>query len=678
VSDLILSPIRRVRLFFGLSLALLVVILGASLWTTGRLRDAAGSAERAFSALEAATEAHLEVNRSDRFVRSYLDGGDPASLAGRRAADESLRSCLARLRRLLQDDTAGENRHDRIAAAVRGSAELNDRLIARRAAGRPTPAELVAGDAAMVSRRRQIHSLIHNVSIANEGAGLAESVRRARSNAAASLYINGIGGLIGIGVVLLAAAGTMRDLRARHRAQQALGASEERFRAAFSHAPVGMAMKTVTGAFVQVNPAFCALTGYREDELLAMNFRNLTHPGDVEESGRAIRRLLEGPDQSLVIEKRYIAKGGGQIWARTSLSLIPGRQGGEMLVIAQVEDVSERKHAAEHLEHQASHDALTGLPNRALLFAAMGAAIEEAGPGGGPLAVLLIDLDGFKRINDTYGHRYGDVVLREVGGRLRDILRPSDMVARLGGDEFAILLPGEDGRGAAEVAGRASAELGRVIEVDGLRLEIGASIGIAVYPEHARDSEALLHRADGAMYVAKRSGADPGVRAGGPPGAGAPDPPLVAELWRGIEAGQMLLHYQPLMDIMAGTAVGVEALVRWRHPREGLLPPSRFIPTAERSGLIQPLDFWVLETALMQCAAWQRGRDRIDGVRQHVGREPQGSTDRRGRRRPAGEDGGGGGVADPGGDREYDDVRPSPGEGRLGHPPRCGRESLDR
>jgi diguanylate cyclase (GGDEF)-like protein/PAS domain S-box-containing protein len=601
VSHLIPSPVRRVRLFFGLALALLVVILCASLWTTALLRDAARSASRAFGALEAATEAHLEVNRSDRFVRSYLDGGDPASLAGRPAAEEGLRSCLARLRRLLKDDTAGENRHDRIAAAVRGSVELNDRLIARRAAGRSTPAELVAWDAAMVSWRRQIHFLIHDVSIANQGAGLAESVGRAQSNAAASLYINGIGGLIGIGVVLLAAAGTMRDLRARHRDQQALGASEERFRAAFSHAPVGMAMTTVAGVYVQVNPAFCVLTGYSEGELLAMDSRALTHPDDLEEGEEAIRRLLEGPDQSLAIEKRYIAKDGHQIWARTNISLIPGRRGGEVLVIVQVEDVSERRHAAERLVHQASHDALTGLPNRALLLATMGAAIEKAHP----LAVLLIDLDGFKRINDTYGHRYGDVVLREVGGRLRGILRPSDMVARLGGDEFAILLPGEDGMGAAEFAGRASAELGRVIEVDGLRLEIGASIGIAVYPEHAGDSDALLHRADGAMYAAKRSGADPGGRAGGPLGDGPPDPPLVAELRRGIDAGQMLLHYQPLMYIRAGTTVGVEALVRWRHPREGLLPPSRFIPAAERSGLIRLLDLWALGAALTQCAAWR-------------------------------------------------------------------------
>ena len=545
-----------------MALGLLVLILLASMWTTARFREAARSAARGCSAFEAATQAHRQIVLSYQAVRSYLSGGDPASLADRRAADAALRSCLVILRRLLEDDPTGQRHHHLIEAALRGQAEQSDRLIARRAARRPTPAELVEWDLAIDPWQSKVHFLIDDVAMADERAGLAESVRRAEFHAAASLYINEIGGLIGIAVVLLASSSTMRDLRARHQAQQALGASEERFRAAFAHAPVGMAMTTVAGVLVQANPAFCALTGYSEDELRAKDFRTLTHPDDVEESERAIRQLLESPDQSPVIEKRYIARSEDQIWARTSLSLIPGRRGGEMLVIAQVEDVSERKHASDRLAYQASHDALTGLPNRALLFTEMTAAIEEADARCSPLAVLLLDLDGFKGINDTHGHRYGDIVLQEVGVRLRGILRPADLVARLGGDEFAILLPGEDGVGAASIARRAATALSRVVEVDGLSLEIGASIGIAVYPEHARDSDTLLHRADGAMYAAKRSGPSSSARAGALAYDGEPDPNSVTESRRGIKAGPMLLHDRTPIDLMAGVAVGVQATAR--------------------------------------------------------------------------------------------------------------------
>ena len=488
--------------------------------------------------------------------------------------------------------------------------------------------------------QRKIHFLIDDAAMADERAGLAESVRRAQSNAAASLYINGIGGLIGIGVVGLAAAGTMRDLRARHRAQQALGASEERFRAAFAHAPVGMAMTTATGVFVQANPAFCALTGYGEGELLAMDFRALTHPGDVEESGRAIRRLLEGPDQSLVIEKRYIAKGGGVIWAKTSLSLIPGRGGGEMLVIAQVEDVTERKRAAELLEHQASHDALTGLPNRALLWSPdegrrSPRPTPAAGRPGGP-ADRPGPLQGDQRhASATTTATWSS---RSWAGRLRRA--PASRRTWWPGSA-ATSSPsscrGRTGHGRRRRSpGRVLGDLGRA-DRGGRAPARGRG-----QHRHRRVSRArpatprsLLQQADVAMYAAKRARGGHAVYAADQSAVTARD----GSRWspscaRGSRTGQLVLHYQPKVDLRTGARPsGSRPWSAGDHPREGLIPPGLFIPLAEQTGLIRPLGLWALEAALAAMRRVARGRGSTWTVAVNLAAEslhdPQTRRDRR-------------------------------------------------
>jgi diguanylate cyclase (GGDEF)-like protein len=258
--------------------------------------------------------------------------------------------------------------------------------------------------------------------------------------------------------------------------------------------------------------------------------------------------------------------------------------------------------ASRRLRHQALHDALTGLPNRTLLHRRA----ERALRGDGLGAILLIDLDRFKEVNDTLGHDYGDELLVEVAARLEGALRRGDTLARLGGDEFAVLLDGLSHRGAvADLAGRLQDALRRPIALRGVAVELEASIGAALYPEHGATVGALLQRADVAMYEAKRG------RHGIVTYSADRDPysadrlGLLAELRRAIEADELVLHYQPKVALRTGEVIGVEALVRWEHPTRGLLPPDQFVPLAERTGAVSDLTRWVVDAALAQHRTWR-------------------------------------------------------------------------
>ena len=264
------------------------------------------------------------------------------------------------------------------------------------------------------------------------------------------------------------------------------------------------------------------------------------------------------------------------------------------------------RQAAEN-QHQALHDGLTGLPNRTLLRDRTHQAIRPADRERSPAALLLIDLDRFKEVNDTLGHHYGDQLLIQVGQRLQAALRQVDTVARLGGDEFAILLPRiVSAEGAVAVANKLQAVLEEPFELEGQNLDVEASIGLALYPDHGNDPDELLQRADIAMYVAKDTHAgfvlfDPKLDQHSPRRLA-----LLGELRRAIDQGQLVLHYQPKVDAHTGALLGVEALVRWQHPDHGLVHPADFIPLAERTGLIGPLTHYVLNAALHQCQAWRQ------------------------------------------------------------------------
>ena len=260
---------------------------------------------------------------------------------------------------------------------------------------------------------------------------------------------------------------------------------------------------------------------------------------------------------------------------------------------------------SDALAHQALHDALTDLPNRALLHDRLQQALRIAQRDQSTVALLLLDLDRFKEINDTFGHHHGVQLLQQVGLRLGATLRDSDTVARLGGDEFAMLLPATDERGALRVAGKLVQALDQPFVVEGYSVAAGASIGIALAPEHGHDATTLLRRADVAMYVAKRAGSGYAIYAPEQDEYSPSRLALIGELRQAIEQDQLLLYYQPKVDLATGQLDGVEALVRWQHPQRGVVPPDEFIPLAEHTGLIAPLSRWVLATALRQCRSWR-------------------------------------------------------------------------
>lgn len=256
---------------------------------------------------------------------------------------------------------------------------------------------------------------------------------------------------------------------------------------------------------------------------------------------------------------------------------------------------------------QAITDSLTGLPNRRLFNDRAEHGIARARRDGGRVALMLLDLDRFKEINDTLGHHSGDVLLIEIARRLRRCLRESDTVARLGGDEFAVLLPGVADEGAATAVARSLARtITEPVVVEGLSLDTEASIGIALFPDHGDTVSELLQRADVAMYAAKGDHSGHAVYGPERDGNSAERLRLMGELRRAIDGGELVLHYQPKFDLATGGLAGVEALVRWEHPGRGLLPPAQFIPYAEHTTLITPLTLHILRRALTQARAWRQ------------------------------------------------------------------------
>jgi diguanylate cyclase (GGDEF)-like protein len=270
-------------------------------------------------------------------------------------------------------------------------------------------------------------------------------------------------------------------------------------------------------------------------------------------------------------------------------------------------ELSARLHQSEvlnsALEYQARHDLLTDLPNRTLLHASVQEAIDQAGKAS--VALLVIDLDRFKEINDTFGHQHGDGLLQEIGPRLRDVLEPGTIIARLGGDEFAVLLPDSNSLHAEQVARNVLAALDQPFSISDNLVEVCGSIGIALSPEHGTNSDALLRRADVAMYVAKRNGRGVAIYAPEQDQHSPDRLTLVGDLRRAIDGGGLQLVYQPKVSLQSGRIVGVEALIRWNHPQRGPVPPDQFIPLAEQTGLIRNLSRWVLDAALRQARLWQ-------------------------------------------------------------------------
>ena len=405
--------------------------------------------------------------------------------------------------------------------------------------------------------------------------------------------------------------GNLRDITERKEAELALAESEARFRGHFERAVVGQAMTDVVGRFVEVNDAFCGITGYSTTELLEMTIEDLSDPADFERERKVYKALLDGTTPSFDMEKRYRRKDGEFVYVSLSSSVLLDRNGRPQYVPAVVQDITERRRAEGELARLALHDDLTGLANRTLLMDRL-TRIPRSRPGHtGSTAALLIDLDEFKLVNDTYGHGAGDELLRQVADRVCAVAGEPHTVARLGGDEFVVLCEDlEDAGQAVEMAERIREVLTPPFLLEADEVFVTASIGIAATPGTAIDE--LLRDADVAMYRAKDRGRaryeifDDRLRS-----AAVSRLRVQNDLHVALSRQDLRVLYQPVLDLRRGTVIGAEALVRWQHPTRGLLGPAEFIEVAERSGLIVPVGEWVLRESCATAAQWRDGTSTV-------------------------------------------------------------------
>jgi diguanylate cyclase (GGDEF)-like protein len=276
------------------------------------------------------------------------------------------------------------------------------------------------------------------------------------------------------------------------------------------------------------------------------------------------------------------------------------------VILTRTVRANERRQYTEMLERQAKHDSLTDLPNRDFLLEQLKEGLQKSAGNPGNMALLLIDLNGFKEINDTLGHQSGDTLLQQIGPRLQKLLRPTDVLSRFGGDEFGLMLTPLRGAEDAEIwAKRMIDEIHQPFELDGITVQIDASVGIALHPLHGADGTTLMRCADVAMYVAKKSHHGYAVYQ---PELDMHSPrqlSLMSQIEEAMRREQLALYFQPKIRLQDGNVIGVEALIRWHHPEEALIPPSEFIPQVERSTLIRPFTLWVIEHALSQSRQWQ-------------------------------------------------------------------------
>lgn len=395
------------------------------------------------------------------------------------------------------------------------------------------------------------------------------------------------------------------DITRRLRAEEALRQSEQYLSTIFDLAPIGMAVADMDGCFVKTNEALQDMLQYSAEEMNGLHWSKTAHPEDVAEEDQLDDQLVAGEIEKYTIESRRIRKDGETIWTRQTISEVRDGDGAAVFGIAMMEDITERKSMEDALIHQTLHDALTGLPNRVLFKDRVDQAVHLARRQTNSFALLLLDLDRFKDLNDTCGHHYGDLLLQQLGNRLSGLLRPSDTVARLGGDEFAVVLPGADEPGAVFVATKIREALATPFQLDDQPFRIDASIGIALYPHQGNDISALLRHADVAMYLAKRGGTGHQVYAVEQDQYSPARFQLTNDLRQALDGTGLLLHYQPKIDVRSGEVVGVEALLRWQHPTRGLLQPEQFIPLSEHTGLIKLLTSWVMSEIVRQQGVWR-------------------------------------------------------------------------
>ncbi len=375
----------------------------------------------------------------------------------------------------------------------------------------------------------------------------------------------------------------------------------------FQNTAEGIKVTDATGRIVSVNAAFETITGYCAADVVGQNPKML-------KSGRHDPLFYQNLWASLLNTGLW----RGEIWNRRkngeiypewlAISAVPDAQGRVAHYVGIFSDISQIKEAQKQIDFLAYHDALTHLPNRILFRDRLAHALTHAHRKAKTLAVMFIDLDRFKTVNDTLGHPVGDELLRQVSQRMTQTVRADDTLARLGGDEFVLLLEdGESAQRAASVARKLLGCLTRPMHISGHELVVSASVGISLYPTDGEDADTLIRHADRAMYEAKQRGRNNFQFFTQSLNEGALERLMMENILRGaVSRNELVLHYQPQIDLASGQLVGVEALVRWQHPKLGVVSPDRFIPLAEEIGIIGDIGAWVLRTACQQLADWDR------------------------------------------------------------------------
>jgi diguanylate cyclase (GGDEF)-like protein/PAS domain S-box-containing protein len=389
-----------------------------------------------------------------------------------------------------------------------------------------------------------------------------------------------------------------------------------RFRGAFEGGVTGMALLRPDGRYTSVNRALCGMVGYSREVLLERDFQSITHPADLAASVELHRALLSGALESYETEQRYLHRDGREVWVHLGVTAVRDDDGTVSHLICQAHDITTRRRFEEELTHKALHDHLTGLANRALFLDRLRHALVGLRRRSGEMAILFVDLDRFKLVNDGLGHTAGDKVIREAARRLSAASRAEDTVARFGGDEFTILCENAGEHEAIMIAQRVLAVFARPFIHEGHEFHLRASVGVRVNDLASADADSLLRDADIALYAAKQHG-------GGRFELFDPDAPqrttnvLATEqaVRLALRHGELCLHYQPEIDLATKRIIGVEALVRWQHPERGLVPPAEFIPVAEESELIVAMGEWILREACAQLATWRRTGAVRDDVR---------------------------------------------------------------
>jgi diguanylate cyclase (GGDEF)-like protein/PAS domain S-box-containing protein len=405
-----------------------------------------------------------------------------------------------------------------------------------------------------------------------------------------------------------AVVGTIHDITERRALEDRLRESEVRYASTVELAAVGIAHVNEEGRFVWSNRRLREMLGYSSEQLSKLTVWQVSHPDDVRVTDTDRKRLHAGEIETLTAEKRYLRSDGTPLWVRITSAVRRAPDGTLLYDVSIVEDVTARRDAEERVRYLATHDELTGLPNRALFSELLRAAIERARRHGRQCAVVFLDLDRFKIVNDSLGHASGDQLLKEVAERLRHSARKSDCIARLGGDEFVLLIEDvTDSSVPAGVAKKILSSLLTPISIARHECRVTGSIGIATYPLDAADAPTLMKHADMAMYRAKEEGKNNYQF------YSAETSPMSVEnllleshLARALERKEFAIQYQPKVDIRTGEVKGAEALLRWWNLELGTVSPAHFIPVAEDTGLIVPIGKWVMRTACEQNMAWQR------------------------------------------------------------------------